>query len=204
MNALAHHNRKPDGPLTVAERNAMLEAWLAVHPRPVRLVARANPGLYRSLRAGGCSDDEVNGECLYAAVRSARRFDPTRGVPFPLFALRAMANYCRSLLRDQDRRTRRHAADNAGEPERGADQAVAVEDADALALVRRLVADLMPADRAVMEAVYGLDGNGGRVEAEVARDLGVTRTRVWQRKRRALRRLRTTLGLDAGSTTENP
>lgn len=62
--------------------------------------------------------------------------------------------------------------------------------AEAAAVVARAVARLPPEQRDVVRAVYGLDGNGGCHQLELAAELGVSRQAVSQRMERALAQLR--------------
>jgi RNA polymerase sigma factor (sigma-70 family) len=70
-------------------------------------------------------------------------------------------------------------------------------EAEVQRLLRIADRDLTPRERSVLEARYGLGGREPRTLREVGEEFGVTPQRVAQIEERALRKLRTALGVEA-------
>ena len=80
-----HRNRTPDVPLTVGERNAVVEWFLAEYPEPVALALAKRPEMTRAaLEQEG--RDEVHAACLLGLVNAARLFAPDLEWAFRTFA----------------------------------------------------------------------------------------------------------------------
>lgn len=77
---------KPDGPLTAAERNRHLFAWLAEYPKPVAYLRACHPGAYGMAADAGMGEDDILAECLLAVCQAARLYDPSRGARFATHA----------------------------------------------------------------------------------------------------------------------
>jgi RNA polymerase sigma factor (sigma-70 family) len=202
--------KAPPGPLTVPERHALLEGWLARHPNPVALLVARHGRLVRVARECGFDADEVNAACLAGAVRAARVFDPRRGFKFWTIALYYMRAEVCDLVRQAGRDAtrlggRRVASLDAGlEGDDDATLAAAVADdrrpgpsdraegADELARVRAAVARLPARMRAVVRLRWGLGGAAARTPTlrQVGDRLGVSKERVRQIEAAAVERLR--------------
>lgn len=209
-----HMNRRPDGPLTPAERNTLLEAWLAQWPYPLAFLLRTRPRLVRQGQHVGFDSEELNAACLAAAVNAARLFDPARGVKFSSFVCWHLLSGVEQLIRravgDQERRGEARVVSLStpvavgrgdtyeladlvpGRADGGDGWADAGELAAAVwAAVCRVAVD--PADRVVAERRWGLDGREPQGLREIAAALGVTKERVRQREVRLKQLLRAEL-----------
>jgi RNA polymerase sigma factor for flagellar operon FliA len=157
--------------------------------------------------------DDVEQEAALALVEAVRDYDPGRGVPFASYALWRV--HCRvvDFLRAHGAEAGRRAAPlGAREDERGTgdEEAGALQDAlrrcrdrlaapgaddeavrnALLAQLERAVASLPDRDRQIL-ALYWEEGLS---LAEIARVLGVSRTRAWELHSRALARLAALMG----------
>jgi RNA polymerase sigma factor (sigma-70 family) len=176
--------RRPRGPLTLAEANALAGRFRKL---PYKLANR-----YRGL--GTYMVDVLGGVGTLELVRSSRCFDPARnraGVAgFAKYAtthiLAAMAGCVRNwrLRRPIDDWCPAAPREALGPPLVARDDPA--DDPDAAGLL----AVLHPRDRQALVAVVF----HGKSMAELARELGVTRSRVAQYYRRATTRLRGGLG----------
>lgn len=192
-----HPNAKPDGPLTPAERDALIGRVLGRHPRPAALLHAAYPSTLRRAKFLGLSDDDVHSACLLGVWSAARLFDPARGLRFSTylaFHMRAKVKAeCRRAERDL-RRLARH-----GRRVVSADAVVAGTEGLTLAeviparspghaepeltrAVAAAVARLVPqhSRRLAVTLRWGLDGQPKRTGAEVGRLLGVSKQAVQQ------------------------
>ena len=196
--------RKPDGPLTHAERNAEIEAWLAVYPRPVALLKHAFRGAYRMAKFHGLDDDEINTLCLYGAVRAARLFDPARGMAFSSYVGRSLRNAVMGHLyahqRDHEEREGRPLTSlsaPAGESGRTAadmvpDHRPSERPTDLEAVVGRLIDRRVPGPPSHKLALRLRWGVGCREHTlrEAGQVVGLTKERVRQIELRAARLVR--------------
>lgn len=143
--------------------------------------------------------DDAESAALYGVAEAAAAYDPARGIPFRVFARPRV----RGAILDDLRRAsvagyrrgrhgpppevesigRRHAA--LADP--GPGPAVLAARAD---LVAALLGRLPDRERAVVVALYGLDGAGQRTLHEAGRVLGCSHTVVHKFHERALARLR--------------
>jgi DNA-directed RNA polymerase sigma subunit (sigma70/sigma32) len=202
----AHKNAKPDGPLTVEQRNALLEAWLGKWPYPLAYAIRRFPGLVRQGHHLGFTADDMNAACLAAGVNAARLFDPARGVKFTSFVCwHLRAGVERLIGRDaSDERKRGGAAvvslstpvrDRKGNeddlsrvlpaPESDHAQAERVELAETL-----WAAVCRHADKLCVELRYGLNGHERHTLEDIGRQLGVSKEAVRQRLNKVMRKCR--------------
>ncbi len=212
-----HKNRHPDGPLSVAERNAVVEECLAKHPHPVGLLRHTFPAVYHAAVAAGVDGDELDAVCRLALAEAARRYDPAKGAYSTIAAWELRASVQRLLLypahRDHTRRggvklVSLHeplAADGgevldtlAGVSEGVDDRAGRAElSAAVLAALRRAVPS--PRDRLAVEMRFGLNGHAEHTLEGVARELGVCKERARQLIARAVRQCREQLKPLAGT-----
>ena len=151
--------------------------------------------------ARGLEPDDLAQEAALQVWVAALKYDPERG-PFVALAGAYAAGAVLSALR-----AGRHRA-WVQLPEKNAD-GVAAEAEDARAegpgeragrddLVRQLLRQLTPRERAVVTLRFGLRDGCARPLSQVARDLGLSKGRVRQIEARALARLRRAAGQDSG------
>jgi len=205
-----HKNARPDGPLSVPERNAVLEAWLARWPYPLAFLLRTNPRLVRKARHLGYEDEELNAACAAAGVNAARLFDPARGVKFTSFVCWHLLSGVEQLVRrassDQDRRGAAKvislstpvpglggdpidvAALITDRPPEGCRSERAELASAVWAAVCRVA--VCRADFVVAELRWGLNGRERHGLREIADVLGVTKESVRQREAKLKRKLR--------------
>jgi RNA polymerase sigma factor (sigma-70 family) len=130
-----------------------------------------------------------------ALCHAARAFDPARGLRFSTLAVLAIRRRMLNARRDAARAP--VVLPWADEPPASADPlpdpADTVAAQDLAARLRAALAQLSPADRALLAVRFGLDGADPASRAAVARRLGVTPPAVARRERRALARLRAAL-----------
>jgi RNA polymerase sigma factor (sigma-70 family) len=190
----------PDGPLSVAAGNRVVEEWMAEYPDPVRFMRAVHPTDVDRAEAFGCSREDIRQACLYGAVRAARKFDPAKGFRFQTYALPWIRQAVQRLCyRDQvDRNNRRGVSLGHLDTPLGGDGGGAVGDlvadrraesgwreVDAEDSRRAVVAALrrrVPDARRRLVAVlrWGLAGGEKLTLQEVADLIGVTRERVRQ------------------------
>ena len=199
---------KPDGPLTVEQRNAVLAAWLAEYPTPIAFILSRFPGLVRRAVKLGFDHDDINAAALLGGVEAARLFDPRVGVKFTSFAGFRIRQQVQRLLyhaeRDAGLRGTRHLgsldyalSDDSGDTLGGALAATdeGVERTGVRAELAAGVAALIrthlpcPRQRQVVVLRWGLDGKGCRTLTEVAGVFGVTRERIRQIERKVRERI---------------
>lgn len=197
---------KPDGPMTVAERNAVLEQWLAEYPRPIKLLQHSYPTIARmAIRLLG--EDEANALCLFGGVRAARLFDPGRGFKFPTFAeFHIMAVVRRQVERRMvvEQRevsmvvTSPHHYRRDGDAEmqfadhRETDPAVLATDHTLRDRVRGVVARSTPCPRTreIADLRWGLAGGEPLSLERTAEHFGISRERVRQIEQSLLKKVR--------------
>ena len=207
-----NQKNKPDGPLSVAERNRLLEEWLAVHPRPINLMVDQWPGLVRDVMTGSeaLDTDEINQMCLYGAVRAARLFDPARGFKFSTYAEWHM----RAVLSRHLEKAANHTKQMGGGWLRSLDDTIRSGDAETLAGtipdhrrydparlsqspdVRQAITDAVnktvpnERDREIIRLRWGLDGEPPRTLQQVGDAFTVSRERIRQIEVRVLGRVK--------------
>lgn len=200
---------KPDGPMSVAERNAVLEAWLKEYPRPLKFLIHRWPQLaWRAIRTFG--EDEVNAMCLYGGVRAARLFDPGRGFKFPTFAefhLTAIVRHRlgksmteKEQLGDRLLLPLYTVPSNSDDPlddwpvvdQREPPPHEAVRDDSLCQKIRQIIAENLPCprDRELMDLRYGLDGGEAMSQSAVGERMGISTTRVWQLEQRMVKKIK--------------
>lgn len=205
-----NQRNKPDGPLSVAERNRVLEEWLAEHPRPILLMQNCHPRLVRTVKSGcrGLSDDEANQLCLLGAVQAARLFDPARRVKFWTFARWHMRAVLVKHVRRAMAEFRGRGGDlgtldehlteldgytlASGVPDRRlTDPAAAVLAADLLEQLAGLVSRVAINERhrLVIGRRWGLDGRPPASLKEIGKEMGVTRERIRQIEVKVLKKV---------------
>lgn len=200
--------RKPAGPLTAAERNAVVLDMLAAYPHPVALLASKLPGVVRRARAMGVEWEEIDAACRLGVMRAARVFDPARGFVLSTIALHYMRAEVGELTRRDTRdRERRGGASllsldyvPAGD-DGPADQFLeapdvtteAVDANDEAARVRRAVAELPDRLRRVVGWRWGLATGAAETLRQVADRLRLSKERVRQLEAEALGRLKAIL-----------
>lgn len=208
--ARPHKNTRPDGPLTVEQRNELLAAWLRKWPYPLAWVVRRFPGMVRKAHYLGFTDEDLNAACLAAGVNAARQFDPAVGVKFTSYVCWHLRAGVQRLIgreaTDDERRggplVSLHAPVSNGKGEAddlfsllpgpapdAARPAAREELGEQLwAAVERVA--LSSADRLVVELRYGLNGHEPHSLKEIADMLGVSKEAVRLREERMLRRCR--------------
>lgn len=199
MAGVAHANRKADGPLTVAQRNALVEAWLKKWPHPLAFIWRRWPNLVRMAYHHGFTDDDINAACMEAGLNAARLFDPARGIRFTSFVcwhLRAGAERLVSRAVADEQRRGGAKVVSLSAPVRGDrrdDELVGsipaadarerpAERAELAAAVWRVICARVPnpTHRLAVELRWGLNGHERHSLVEVGELIGVSRTRVMQ------------------------
>lgn len=198
-----HKNRKPDGPLTVEERKALVSDWHRRYPEPIRLLVSKMPSLVRAAAAVGMDDDDINSCCFLGAANAARLYDPAFGAAFDSFAYLHMVGAMERAMGTQftDHRHRgtsklvsfnRLSGESreewetvAARPEEPDEQGESVK-----AAVWRVVLSRVPdpTDRDVVAMRWGLCGHEPHTLDQIGDVLGVCKERVRQRETRAKRR----------------
>ncbi len=150
-------------------------------------MSRNSPvALFRGSWAGGVASDlvarmghdELESACGWGMVRAAETFDQDKG-SFEGWAVKWMSSAVGNAVRKKW-----HERWNDGDPW-GEDRPL-VEAMD-VATVREAVGD--DADAAVVRRAFGL-GVPQETDEQIAASMGLSRTRVWQRKKRRLKELR--------------
>lgn len=212
MKTRGHTLRKPDGPLTVAERNAVVEECLRKFPNPIGLLRRAHKKLYSHARDIGVDDEEMNDVCRLALAEAARKYDPAKGAfsTVASFQIRAeMQKFLRPLHRDHERRDGARLISLSTPPTGDSHKATAGNLTDALpappdsdvgrADRAELAAKLWqvicrripcPRRRRVVELRRGLNGNDEHTLDEIGVKLGVCKERVRQLEHYVIRECR--------------
>ena len=167
------------------------EAIYDRHHRQVYSLARRITG-----RAGGA--EEATQDVFLSLWRGASSFDPERGRFTPwLFALARRRSI--DWLRRGKRHARDHslledAADRIEAPERTDEQVLAIQESDR---ARRLVAELPPEQREVIDLAYF----GGYTHTEIAAKVGIPLGTVKGRARLALLKLREAVERETAALT---
>jgi len=199
---LKHHkNRQPDGPLTVAERNAVIEDCLAKYPNPVAFLRHAHPGVYHQA-AEFLDDEELDAVCRLALCEAARKYDPAKG-SFATIVGWYLRSQVQKAIRQQHRdHLRRNGAKLASldAPLPGDDGRTAAhlvpdrseaDDLDRPALaaaVWRVICRRVPCPRRreVAELRWGLNGKKDLALHEIGAKFGISKERVRQLELRVL------------------
>lgn len=191
-------------PLTPAQQD-LVTAYLAEYD-PVRGVRARHPSLYRACRASGMGDDDIHQVAALGLMRAASGFDPAGGNRFVTYASWWVRGYLSHAVRRAV--AQRPAGVVSGDQvfpgsesgedlwaalglagDAGADPA---ED-DRRAVLRARVAAVLRAltrrERQALTLRYGLDGGGPRILEAVAARMGVTRQRVAELEKVALRKV---------------
>jgi DNA-directed RNA polymerase sigma subunit (sigma70/sigma32) len=190
-----HKNRQPDGPLTVAERNAVIEDCLQRYPNPAAFLRHAHPRVYHQAVAL-LEDEELDAVCRLALCEAARRFDPSKG-KFPTILGWYLRAQVQKAAHPQHRdHLRRGGAKLASldAPLPGGDGRTSAHlvpdrseapdlDRPALAVaVWRVICQKVccPRRRRVAELRWGLNGHAEHALHEAGAKLGVSKERVRQ------------------------
>lgn len=151
---------------------------------------------YKYGRKYGIDPDDLAGEVAVRILKCGETYDPTRGAVTTWAA--AVTWSVAARLASQESRARRRIANGLiplDELADGKDVNDGPADREAAARARVEVDYLLdliprPADREIMIARYGLDGNGSRTLAEIGATLGVTKSRAGQRVKAAFDAIR--------------
>jgi len=154
------------------------------------LMAR-HDGLVHHLLRQQCSGDLTYDEVLQAGRiglwQAILHFDPTRGRAFSTYAAVAIIRHIWRAVRQAQRLA---AAPGGVPPEPSGDPEGDLEQCEVRELLQALVATLPAAQRCVVCAYYGLDGQGGRSTGELGRRWGCSRQAIHYHLRRARAHLR--------------
>ena len=190
-----HKNRQPDGPLSIAERNAVIEDCLQRYPNPAAFLRHAHPGVYHQA-VEFLDDEELDAVCRLALCEAARRFDPSKAKFATLLAwyLRAQVQKAtRPQHRDHLRRGKAKLA-SLDAPLPGGDGRTSAHlvpdrseapdlDRPALAVaVWRVICRRVacPRRRRVAELRWGLNGHSEHTLEQVGTIFGVCKERIRQ------------------------
>lgn len=156
-----------------------LTEFLANWPRPHVLLLLSYPETVRAARAAGLTYADIDHHCRVGAVYAARNYDPA--FKFTTYA----PHWMRSTVQ---REVARLAPGGVQLCERFSP--VRYDPPPDLGELAALAARLLTGgDLLVIRRLFGLDGDPVTM-GDLAAELGVTRTRVSQRRDRALRKLR--------------
>ncbi len=143
--------------------------------------------LLRRQWTGSLSYAEALQEGRIGLWQALLHFDPTRGVAFSSYAAVAIV---RQIWRGVRQATSAPGASGRHAFAEAPDPTAALERQEIQAALRALVATLPPRQRRVVEAYYGLDGQGGCSIGELGRRWGCSRQAVHQHLQRAHLQLR--------------
>ena len=207
-------------PRLTRSRRRLVEGWMGRYPKPVALVVRMWPGLWRACRAAKMTPGEVESAALAGVCKAARKFREDGGASFDTYAalwVRAAVGldlhnsemaragrhgglvYHFSQKEYRDRRRadghRTPRPHDVADPAAEAEAWERAEAREARDRARALLADLPDRLREVLTMRLGLDGGPPLKLADVGERLGVTRERARQLEAAGLARCRRAAGV---------
>lgn len=173
--------------------NELIAEFMANFRSPVALLRTTWPSLYRAAKRMKFEDDDIEQLCWLGVIMAAKDFRPDGGASFAIFATIKM----RGIVTNQLQRlfaSKRFLPDGVWMEGWGTlckvPQPEGSIGSELPADIAQAMKNVGPRRKKVLERRFGLDGDGGRTQLELAVEWGVSRQRIHQLEYRAIEMIR--------------
>ena len=207
-----------------AEGRRKVADYLNRYPQPINLLISSWPGLFRAARAAKLTSEEINALCLEGVAQAFVRFDPRRGAAIGTAIAWGVRASVGEAVKRARRAASLHSAASMSLDNRatalGVNASARIETLTTAAIAARGLqptandertvqaeqieevnhhltrSNLTKNERSVLVFHFGLAGTIPRENAAIAQSLGISVERVRQIHEKAIRKIRTAIGLD--------